>query len=436
MRSLQDATIHSQGDDDAMRTRRFVLAIALGGVTCLLASVVTPLLAADYDVPGGRSLREAVPKEMASGPNYRITDPVRADGYMYRFNVNSTYGTWDVTGIGALRKLLDEIRAITALRDIKKSKAWATAVAESATGPFRLGRDLILHPVDTLSGVPRGTYKFMEDAAVAVTTERDPSDDPAYKKALLMSGRKREYAAQLGVDPYSSNAVLQKELNSVAWAAAAGNLTVSAALMPVGGAAGAALTGVRWSTAVNDYLKAQPPPRLRILNEEKLTGAGVSPELVKRFLDHPNFTPRHDTIIAESLSRLGNAQGRDRFLDRACGADDEVDVNFFVNAAQVLRGYHETVAPITDIQLVGGRLIVAQSAKGNALVPLPIDYGMWTPATERRIEELRTTYRGAGFSGNFDVWLTGTVSPQTRQALTARGMTVAEEVRKRVEIID
>jgi hypothetical protein len=32
----------------------------------------------------------------------------------------------------------------------------------------------------------------MEEAATGVTSERDPSEDPAYKQALLVSGRKRD----------------------------------------------------------------------------------------------------------------------------------------------------------------------------------------------------------------------------------------------------
>jgi hypothetical protein len=275
----------------------------------------------------------------------------------------------------------------------------------------------------------------MEEAATAVTSERDPSDDPAYKKALLVSGRKRDYASQLGVDPYSSNAVLQKELNSVAWAAAVGNLSVSAALMPVGGAAGAVLTGVRLSNTLNELLKKEPASRLRIINKDKLSAMGIPSDLAERFLDHPHFTPRHDTILVEFLSRLRGARGREKFLEVALGAEDEVDANFFTNAAQVMRGYHETVAPITEIRM-SGRLVVAQARNGNALVPLPLDYVVWTPAADRRSQEVKATYQAPGFNGRFDVWLTGTVSPLARQRLAQRGMTVAEEVGKRVEIID
>jgi hypothetical protein len=94
------------------------------------------------------------------------------------------------------------------------------------------------------------------------------------------------------------------------------------------------------------------------------------------------------------------------------------------------------VGPIVAIHLVGGRMMVAQTASGVALVPLPIDYVMWTPATQRRIEELKTKYQAPGFTGTVDLWLTGKVSPLARQQLTARGITVTEEVGKRIEIMD
>ena len=417
-----------------MASRAGLLVLAVVGAAVLADG--TPLRAADYDTPSNRPAREVLPKETLVGQNYRIGDTVLADGFMYHFTVNSSFGPFEATGQGALRKLLGEIRAIASLREIKKGKAWAEAVADSATGPFRLGKNLITNPVDTLSGVPKGAYKLMEEAGEAVSTERDPSDDPAYKKALLVSGRKRDYASQLGIDVYSSNQVLQKELNSVAWAAAIGNLSVSVALMPVGGAAGAAVSTVRFSNALNEHLKNEPASRLRIINGEKLTAMGISEDLAKRFLDHPRFSPRHDTIIAESLARLGSAQGRDRFLERALTADDEVEATFFTNVAQILRGYHESVAPIVDIQQVAGRLLVAQAKNGAALIPLPIDYVMWTPAVERRVNELKGKYQASGFNGTVGVWLTGKVSPLARQQLTAKGLTLSEEVGKRIEIVD
>lgn len=409
-------------------------------VAVLLAAVTTVGVAgaqtATFEEPRERRASEVLSPEMLKGAHHRVRDVVVADGYMYRFAVDSDYGAFEVTGMGALQKLLGEIRGITALREIKKTKVFTAALKDSATGSFRFAKSLITNPADTLSGMPKGAYKFLEETGTGVTSERDPSDDPAYKKVLLMSARKREFAAQLGLDPYSGNAVLQKDLNSVAWTAAIGNLTVSAALMPVGGPAGAVVSVTRWGTALNDQLKNEPASRLRIINEGKLAAMGIPKELAKQFLDHKAFSPRHDTILVEALSRVEGARGREQFLSLALLAEDETDANFFTAMAQIMRGYHESVTPIMEMAVVGGRLVVAQGQNGRALVPLPMDNVLWTAAADARSREVKAAYRAATFNGQFDLWLTGTVSPTAKQRFAERGMTVTEAVGKRVEIID
>jgi hypothetical protein len=412
-----------------------VVVVALVGLLTSARLLAQPVIS--YETSGTHRPADALPKELVKGPRWEVQSPVVSDGYLFRSKVKSDYGPFKVTGVGALRKLVVEIGAIAQLKEIKASKAFTTAVADSATGPFRFAKNLILHPADTLSGVPKGAYKLVEDVGETVGTERNPSDDPAYKKALLVSGRKREYAAQLGVDVYSSNKVLQEELNSVGWAAAVGNLAVSAALMPVGGGAGATVTTVRWSTAINDYLKVEPASRLKIIAEEKLTAAGISAELARRFVNQPHFTPRHYVIIAESLAALGAApaRGRDLFLETALGADDEVDANFYAAVAQILRGYHATVSPVTEIRRLG-RLAIAHASNGHSVVPLPVDYLTWTEAVDKRSRELAAAHRERGASGQVQIWLTGTASKPALRQLADRHLAVIEDARRRVEILD
>lgn len=411
---------------------------SLLGALFLLLAGAGGTAAQQYEHPADQRAAQVLPSGMVQGPHYQLQNPVVSDGYMYRFSVKSDYGPFEVTGLGALRKLETEIQAIAKLKEIKAGKAFGKAVVDSATGPFQLIGHLVTHPVDTVTGVPKGAWKVMEDAGESITTERNPSDDPMYAKFLLMSGNKRNYASQLGVDVYSRNPVLQKELNGVGWAAAVGNLTVSAALMPVGGPAGAALSLTRWSNALNDYVKQEPVSRLRIISEEKLKASGVSSDLAGRFLNNPAFTPRQWIIISEALARLGPApaNGRDSFLEVALRAQDDVEADFFTNTAQILRGYHEGVSPITGIQMLGGRLVAAQAQSGNALVPVPADYLIWTQTVQKRAQGAKTTYQAPGFNGKLDLWLTGKASAMAKQNLAALGLIVTEEVGKRVEIVD
>lgn len=414
-----------------MRMKRWTLTalfLVLAG-----AGVVMAQSPQQYEQATPQRASQVLPPAMVRGPHFRVQDQVIYDAYMYRFSVVSDYGPFEATGIGALRKLEGEIQAIAQMRTMKNSKAFGKAVVDSATSPFRFAKDLITHPVDTFTGVPKGAWRAMEDAGEAIVTERNPSDDPAYAKLLLMSGNKRTYAAQLGVDPYSRNPVLQKELNSLGWAAAVGNLTVSAALAPVGGTAGAAVSAVRWSSALNEYTLKEPASRLRIISSDKLKAIGVSSDQVSAFLNNQAFTPRQWIVISEALTRLGPApaNGRDTFLEIAAGAQDEVEADFYMHMAQILRGYHEGVSPLTGLQRVGPRLMAGRAQNGAAVVPLPVDYIIWTATIQQRAQGLKSA-----LPGTVDLWLTGRVTPLAKQNLTALGLTVSEEIGKRVEIVD
>lgn len=400
----------------------------------LILATANGVAAQQYEQPPDWRASEILNKEAVTGPNYRIVDPVVGDGYMLRWTVASDFGTFEVVGDGALRKLLSEIRAIAELQKVSKGKEFAKGLAGAAKAPFALVKSLVTHPVDTVTGIPKGMYQIVEDVGTSATTTRDPSEDSKLAQALKMSSFKREIAAQLGVDVYSSNKVLQKQLNSVAWAATLGDWAFSVAMLPAG-AAGSAVSNIRLVNSVKNVLQQEPPARVRNINNEKLEKMGIPEDLRKRFLDHPAFTPRHDTIIAANLEALAGVAGRDAFLNLAVTAEDEEGANIYMAMAQILRGYHETVARLTALSPVG-RLTVAQTRDGQVLIPLPVDRLIWTQRVDEVSNGLKTNYRAPGFNGKFDVWAMGTFSPQGRQQLEQRGFRLVERVHTRVEVLD
>ena len=300
--------------------------------------------------------------------------------------------------------------------------------------PIELTKSLITHPVDTVSGVPKGVWALMENVGTSASNTKDPSEDSRFAQAVKMSSFKRDYADKLDVDVYSSNKVLQKDLNSVAWAATVGDLTFSLAMMPAG-VGGEVVSNVRIANSVKNAVKYEPPARLRIINNEKLEKAGIPEDLRKRYLDHPAFTPHHDTIIAANIEALNGVAGLDSFLSLAVTADDETQANFYTAMVQMLRGYHETVAKLTRISVVG-RFTVAQTEKGQALIALPIDRLIWTNRADVVSNSLKSSNREPGSNGKFDLWVTGTLSPLARQELEKRGFTVVERVDTRIEILN
>jgi hypothetical protein len=411
--------------------RRLALVLSM----LLLAAVAVAVAAADYETPASRRVAEVLPAELIKGPHYTVRDPVVTDGYMNYYQVDSDFGPFEVTGTGALRKLLREIWAIGELRQITGSEVFLKAVKEQATKPLAFAKNVITKPGDTLSGIPKGVGRLLSNASTAVSNAPDPSQESRTKEVLQVGAFKREYAGRYDVDPYSSNKVLQEELDKIGKAAAFGMWTASAATMPIGGTAGAVLSGTSLSQSFNNVLKSEAPSRIRTVNEGKLQQMGVAPDLAKRFLDHTVYTPRHDLLLVDALSRITGATGRDRYLNAALVAEDEVEANFFVNVAQIMRGYHETQSPITAITMVDV-LPIAQTRGGAALIPLALDYGVWTANADRLSQHVKTNYRAPGFNGRFELWVMGTLSPTAKQALSARGFTVVENAGSRVDIVD
>src|SRR6185369_7458627 len=194
-------------------------------------------------------------------------------------------------------------------------------------------------------------------------------------------------------------------------------------------------TGTSLAKSFNNIVATEPPSRIRVMNEDKLKQMGIADDLAKRYLDHLVYTPRQDLLLVDSLHRLGEATGRDAYLNAAMVAANEVEANFFVNMAQILRGYHEKQNPITGITMVGP-LTVAQTKAGAAMIPFALDYGVWTANADRISRELKTNYRAPGFNGSFELWVTGALSPKAKQQLQARGFAVVEQVGGRIDIVD
>jgi len=101
------------------------------------------------------------------------------------------------------------------------------AVKQAGKAPIDFGASLITDPVDTVSAVPKGAISMFHNIKEGLTSDHDPSEDSTAKQILSVSSTKRAYAHELGVDVYSNNPVLQKELNRIGWAGAIGGLSVS-----------------------------------------------------------------------------------------------------------------------------------------------------------------------------------------------------------------
>ena len=385
----------------------------------------------DYERPKNRKASSILNKELLKGPHYQIRENVVTYGYMHHFTVDSDYGVFKITGDHALIKLLKEIAAITELKKIQNTDAYVQAVKQAGKAPIDFGVSLITDPVDTVSSVPKGVFSMLHNIKEGITSDNDPAEDSTAKQILAVSSIKRGYAHDLGVDVYSSNTVLQKELNRIGWAGAIGGLSVSIATMPLGGAF-VVIKAAKMGDQIRNTLKDYPPSKLRIINRKKLIEMGVPEDLTESFLNHPNYTPWHDTIITASLFRLGETTRISNFITFALGANDEADANFVTDMAETLRNYHLSIGQIKTIKAFE-TFVLAETISGKSIIPFPLDHGVWTRRAEKVFDTLIS--ENPKYKGKFELWVTGTLSDRAKKELSARKIKVMEDIDKKFEYI-
>ena len=396
-----------------------------------LVSILISEQAVNYEKPQNRKASSILNKELLKGPHYQIRETVVTYGYMDNFTVDSDYGVFEITGDHALIKLLKEIAAITELKKIQDTDAYVQAVKQAGKAPIDFGASLITDPVDTVSSVPKGAFSMFHNIKEGITSDSDPSEDSTTKQILAVSSTKRQYAHDLGVDVYSTNPVLQKELNRIGWAGAIGGLSVSIATIPLGGAF-VVIKAAKMGEQIRNTLKDYPPSKLRIINREKLIEMGVPEDLTESFLNHPNYTPWHDTIITASLFSLGGTTRISNFVTFALSANDEVDANFVTDMAETLRNYHQSVGQIKTIKAFE-TFVLAETISGKSIIPFPLDHGVWTRRAQKIFDTLIS--ENPKYKGKFELWVTGTLSDRAKKELSARKIKAVVDIDKKFEYV-
>jgi hypothetical protein len=188
-----------------------------------------------FDSPEIRATADVVPQALLRGPHWQLGPTVVTFAFMNQYSVTSDYGSFTPASDARLRRLVREIAAIAALQKIHQSDAFAKATVDAGKGVVQGAQQLIQNPVATIGALPDAVSSIFGRATEAAKRGgRSKYVDGVAENLLAVSSFKRDYARKLDMDVYSRNEVLQKELNSVAWASAAGNLTLGAVSMVTG----------------------------------------------------------------------------------------------------------------------------------------------------------------------------------------------------------
>ena len=386
-------------------------------------------VAQTYEEPPTLDAATILRPEFAQGPSFKVRAAVPTYAGHNAFTIDSDFGVFEADGNTQLVQRVAEIGAIATLQEISRTDQYKEALKAAAESPVVLAKNLVTQPVKTVTGVPKGIWKFMSRTGQSVKElgekrERNPYQDNAAEGLIGFSKAKRDLAFGLGVDPYSSNETLQKELNGISWAAYGGKMTINLALMPVGGTAGTVITGINISDSAGKTLRDRSPNDLRRAHLATLLDMKVPRETAVAFLHNPAFSPTHATHFVDALMRLSGVAGRAKLVQLATEATDETDALFFQRTAEVLaQVQRETpLAQISDVR--GFPVCIAKD--GTLLVALEWDYASWTT----NAADFVTAIKGGSVAGRkitgHHIVLTGTASAQAKAQLAALGICLTE----------
>jgi hypothetical protein len=389
-----------------------------------------------YEASQALPVEQVLEADLIKGPYYQVEDPVLHDGYTNVYQVTSPFGSFVVRGDAMFARLRRELVTIADLRERTAAGMTAESAVKEVVDPVRAIGRLVGEPGKTLAGIPLGISRLIESTRAGLSHESGPYEDDDFESLIRMAAHKRRIAAHYHVDAYSTNPILQHELERAAWAHLAGYATTFALiLVPAPNPLPLMMTSLTTVEALNRVLEEQGPADLQILNQQKLKTMEIDDDLAAKFLTHPMYSPRHRTVIVFSLEGLASAAHRERVLQAALHALSEEEALLYQQAAELLLAYHQREAPIVDLDVVG-RLPIALTSARTLFCPIAMDYGIWTEKSDLAFQRLATKAGRAGKDYRIEVWFTGILSQRARSELLRRGIAPRENVARDIPLID
>jgi hypothetical protein len=412
-----------------MRSRpaHVLSAALLSACTYASAAIVSPA-APDRTFESEPMLAAAalVQPALLSGPNFRVVPETSVRGYMAHILIDTPYGPLRADSVELLAVRESEIPALEALDRASKTGAFAHAIAERGRKTGVAIAHVVKHPIDTITGLPEGVVRYLRKQidtwtgraqsvadrssrefenegdpyhapAGPMTAARDSPRDAAEpgdqknrawyaragsetereaKRYLKYSEQRREMAKVLGVDPYSTNPILDDKLDTLAWAAVWGNFSAGSAL---GEITGYTADVISWSGKLNQYILQLDPEQLRERNRKRLINFCSDEFAVRQFLRRGGFTDTLRTALADSLEKLKPQSGCNELIELGAASRGEVEARYLVDALKLIERQPDAAG---GELLVAGAALAWRTPAGKLLLPLPVDYLTWNHAID------------------------------------------------------
>lgn len=394
-----------------------------------------------FETPPTLRASEFLEPEMLRGDNFSVNQKVTNDGLFNTYTIQSAFGTFEPHSTSLAKVRIHEIGAIAQLKEVDKIAVAAGAAVNQVEQMGEGTLHLITNPAETAQGIgdaatrlfnriKRSVKRSEEKVGMAGSNPSDAGKSTGEKVASTTQGvakdvlgahrAQRQWAAKLGVDPYTHNPVLRDELEEVADYDAGGRFSTK--LLPIG-IVGTVLGSAR---TVNKLIYEAEPDELQTMIEKTLSEMNVAPDDSRAFRLNPHYTLSIQARLVTSLSTLPDATGRPEYVAQSAVASTEADARFYQEGAYMAELFNAQEAPALGIvPELPGLCVIAKSERFACLYP--VDYVVWTAAVAGFVEEA-TRYAETNFpTARRELWLTGRASPRVADELRRRRWTLREK---------
>lgn len=399
--------------------------VSLATGSLLVACLASPLAGgaeADFEAATMLAAGEVLPAKLLRGPNHTVQDKVYNDGFLNTYTIDSPWGQVRATSLPQLVQTIDELNAVARMQAVRGSDEFKQGMSQKVQDVAKGAKRLVADPVGSVSGAAAGIQSLFRRAGEAMQGARSDTEGSRLAAVSGYASMKRDYAKEFGVDVYSRNPVLQKELEDLVDAGYAGKMTMSALVMAVPGAAGAAVSVTGNNQMLKNISDDLPPAELRQHNRSALAAMKVPEDIADVFVANGVYTPREQTAIVEAMQAMEGVEGRPLFIKLAVTTDTPEVAYFRQRQARMYAGHGGTDRIVRFVPM--GTTAAAVTAGGTLVFAAPVDLLRWTPAIASFADAVSVAATGIAGVKVRQLVLAGGISPLARKELEQRGWQV------------
>jgi hypothetical protein len=354
--------------------------------------------AGDFEDAPALSAAELLPANLVKSERHTLVEPVRIEGFRAMFDLKTGHGEFRVPGRELAYLRIAELPAIEALNRIEHSQVFTDSLAKAAKAPLDFIANAISAPDATVGNVGAGAGTLLERLGITIRTTLDRVSDGVSDIATARettvetseeskppsftsdpfgySKARRSWAKTVGVDPYSSNPVLQRLLDDAATASFAGSFAVDTAL---GLVAAPVKFAVGFDTDSRDAVWDLSPEDIQARLEKRLAAMGIEGRVVRDLFRNPWLTPTLQTALVAALEKLEGATGRADAVDLATRLPGEARLRGLIETLNLLAGHHQSAEPIGNLRFQNS-VAIGNLADGKLVAAISADYLSWNAA--------------------------------------------------------